>query len=306
MSLPQAEESGKGFTLIPDWLARMQIPWTEKFLWARLHRYSHKTGEAYPSQETLAEGAGITRETAGRCLRRLEGRGLIDVERRRKPGSKRFDVCLYHAKTPSDVLSHGAEGRNVQSRETFCPKPEGRNVSVREKNTRDKLREKKKSAAAADELVSFARTLREIKKHYPTARLGHAWETDECQPSGLTDEAIADVLANHDFYPKNPQILARDAVAIADKESVEDTHPTWRQRVNIGHDCLTPDCRAELHVAPITPDGTESNLCVECDHDKLHTGTLKAVARIKAGLERGLSLEQIRAERDALKPELVA
>jgi len=85
-------------------------------------------------------------------------------------------------------------------------------------------------------------------------------------------------MACHDVYhPKNPVILVREAIArvlAEQKESVEDESPTWRQRVNIGHDCLTPECRAELHVAPITPDGTETNLCAECDRDKLHPGTL--------------------------------
>ncbi len=172
---------------------------------------------------------------------------------------------------------------------------------IRQGNYTNELDKKKKSAAAADELVSFERTLGEIKKHYPTSRLGHAWETEECRPLGLTDDAIADALANHDFFhPKNPQILARDAIAIADKEhkeSVEDTHPEWRQRVNIGHYCHRSACTAELHVSRIKPDGTETNLCAECDRAALHRGTLVTLDRIKAGLERGLSLEEIRAER---------
>lgn len=75
--------AAEGRTFIPNWVVRgdaLRAP--EKLVYIALLSRMDDHAEAWPSLATLAHDAGVSSPTVSKALRRLEGIGLVERQRR--------------------------------------------------------------------------------------------------------------------------------------------------------------------------------------------------------------------------------
>jgi|AmaraimetP72IA01_FD_contig_21_17793091_length_726_multi_19_in_0_out_0_1 DNA-binding transcriptional MocR family regulator len=89
-------------TIIDDLLSqRHDVTGNEKRLLARLLRYAHKTGEAWPKQAKLATDLGLGLATIKRLLVKLREKGLVEWKRGQYCAVYRFPDSSFRANSDS-------------------------------------------------------------------------------------------------------------------------------------------------------------------------------------------------------------
>ena len=75
-------------------IQEVNLPYKKKWTLTILaNYYNEKSGEAYPSIETISKNAGLSRSSIIRALNSLKEKGLITVKKRRRSG--RFSQNVY-------------------------------------------------------------------------------------------------------------------------------------------------------------------------------------------------------------------
>jgi DNA-binding transcriptional MocR family regulator len=83
---------------------------------------NQETGLAWPSYSRLMQLGHMARATVSKCLKSLEAKGLIEIIRRCKPGSKERAVNQYRLLNPHRLPDEGGSSRS--SRGSSPPDPE--------------------------------------------------------------------------------------------------------------------------------------------------------------------------------------
>lgn len=109
-----------GFVRIPNWLLdHSDLSAHELLVYVVLLRFrDHKTGKCHPGMTTIADLTRISRRAVMRAIDGLEGRHMIEVERRstiteNKPNV--YTVALA-TETPEHIWASSARGRRVPKR----------------------------------------------------------------------------------------------------------------------------------------------------------------------------------------------
>lgn len=93
----------------------------ELLVYIVLHRYRDpQTGECFPGLQTIADAARISRDSVRRATKRLEGKGIIGVERVKAVGAKTNESNKYTVGNlsgdPVAYLGHSVKGDRIPRR----------------------------------------------------------------------------------------------------------------------------------------------------------------------------------------------
>ena len=87
-------------------IQEVNLPYKEKWTLTILaNYYNEKSGEAYPSIETISKNAGLSRSSIIRALTSLKEQGLITVKKRRRSGRFSQNVYNIHLVSSSHVAA---------------------------------------------------------------------------------------------------------------------------------------------------------------------------------------------------------
>lgn len=104
-----------GFIMIPDWAARGVLHPREFAVYAALlSRADARTGECFPSYDTLASESGVTRRQVPYALAELTDEGLVRTQRSRSVN--RYTVRRFADERPSDYRSRFERGERLAER----------------------------------------------------------------------------------------------------------------------------------------------------------------------------------------------
>ena len=129
------EERQDRHCYIPGFLYDADIGAQQKIVAGRLYALSNQTGFCYATNEWLAEDVGITKRSIQRCLKLLEGEGLI-IRKSDEQGNRRI-----YPLNPHDKNQHGTKKSSSEHEENFAGGtkksscPSDNRVNSRDKNT---------------------------------------------------------------------------------------------------------------------------------------------------------------------------
>lgn len=104
-----------GFIMIPDWAARGVLHPREFAVYAALlSRADARTGECYPSYETLAAESGVTRRQVPYALAELTDEALVRMRRSRSVN--RYTVLRFDDERPAGYRSRFERGERMAER----------------------------------------------------------------------------------------------------------------------------------------------------------------------------------------------